>query len=135
MSRRFNWQHVSQFMIVVCMFVTWLLCFNSNEMFCNWFIFRFRLVEIFDQHVFWNVFHQNVRSRVVSHEQRFFYILIRFTIRSYWFWNVFHQNVWSEIASHEWRFFYSFQTWWHVKQLLNFQFRLFLSMRTWSYQK
>ena len=62
----------------------------------------------FDQHVFWDVSHQNVRSKIASHEQRTFYNLIRFTIRSYWFSNAFHQSVWSEVASHEWRFLYIF---------------------------
>ena len=93
---RFN---ISQFAIVFA-------CWNRARCFDE----LFRSFALFDQHMFWNIFYQNVQSKIVYMNDVLFYNFIRFTIFSYWFWNAFHQNVRSKIVLHERRFFFLCET-------------------------
>ena len=145
--------------VTKCLFANlWFIFAYSNrvEMFVKWFIFRsfwsvcmlkydfcsyismrtrcfaidLYLVCLIRSRMFWNVFHQNVRSEIVCMNDVFFYIF-------YSIYNIFvliskclHRDVWSEFVSMT----FFFQTWWHVWRLLNFQLCLVVNANV-TYQK
>ena len=129
--------YISQFLICLHARIWFLfVCFNANEMFCNWSIFR-----LFDSITYvLKYFSSKCSIRCVSHQKldqklfawamSLFISSIRFTILSYWFQDVFIEMFDQNLS--RWRFF--FQTWWHVWRLFNFQFCLVVNASV-TYQK
>ena len=104
-------------------------CVHVEIVFDVWWIISF----VWFDHICSMMFSSTCSIRNCLYWRRFLYNFIRFTVFSYWFQDVFRIEMLDQKLFRTSDVFF-YKIWWHVKQLLIFNFVL-LSMRAWLYQK